>query len=179
MTALSTTVVVCLTALLLAAAWFDARERRIPNALTVGGILLALTLAAADGLAGLVPALAGAGIAMAVALPVFLLGGLGGGDVKLLTAVGAFLGPARLPIALVAIALVGGVLAAHEIVRQRAVRRALTNLRLIATGFGRDAFMRWNEESSDQRLTVHAPEAVTVPYAVAIALGVLLAQLVQ
>lgn len=161
-----------------AAAWYDLRERRVPNALTVGGLGLALALGALSGWGGLGAAAAGAGLALVVALPVFLAGGMGGGDVKLLAAVGAFLGPSELPVALLAIALAGGLLAVVEMVRQDAVRRTLVNLWIIVRGLGRNTFTRWKGRASGEALTVDADGAVTIPYAVAIAVGAVAARLV-
>lgn len=161
-----------------AGAWYDLRERRVPNALTAGGLALALMLGALGGWEGLGAAAAGAGIALAVGLPVFLAGGLGGGDVKLLAAVGAFLGPSELPVALLAIALTGGLLAAVEVVRRGAVRRTLVNMWLIVRGLGRRTFSRWKGRGAGEALTVDAAGAITVPYAVAIAVGAVLARLV-
>lgn len=159
-------------------AWYDVRERRVPNELTVGGLALALALSAFAGWNGLLAALAGAGIAFAVALPVFLAGGLGGGDVKLLTAVGAFLGPGELPAALAAIAIVGGLMAAVEVIRQGAVKRTLSNIGGLVRSLRWKTFSRWKGRASGEPLTVDAEGAITVPYAVAIAVGAVLAHLV-
>ncbi len=54
------------------AAFFDIRERRVPNVLTVGGLATALLLGAAGGWDGLGAAAAGALISLLVALPIFL-----------------------------------------------------------------------------------------------------------
>jgi prepilin peptidase CpaA len=67
------------------ATWFDLRERKIPNWLTIPALVAGLLLNRWDGAAG---ALLGA----AFYLPGFLLGMAGGGDVKLLAAVGALAG---------------------------------------------------------------------------------------
>lgn len=77
---------------LAACAWVDAREQRVPNALTLPLIGLALlqlavyqlTLSGAPASAGFIAA----GLALALTLPGFILGRLGGGDVKLLVALG-------------------------------------------------------------------------------------------
>lgn len=157
-----------------AGAWFDVRERRVPNWLTVGGLGLGLALGALAGPEGFLAALAGAGLAFLVALPVFLAGGLGGGDVKLLAAVGAFLGPAKLPAALLAIALVGGLMAAVQVVRKRAVPETLMNLWLIVRSPGTGTFSRWKTRPSGGAMTVDDTTAITLPYAVAIAAGAVL-----
>jgi prepilin peptidase CpaA len=81
-------------AVAVAAAWFDVKERRIPNALTVTALRgRSGSRPPAGGRRGGASSLAGAGICLLLSLPFFLVRGLGGGDVKLLTAFGAFLGP--------------------------------------------------------------------------------------
>lgn len=155
----------------LAAAWFDLRERRIPNALTLGGLVVALGLRLPMGLEAVGHGLAGAGIAFGLSLVFFLAGGLGGGDVKLLAAFGAFLGPDRVWPALLAMALVGGVMAAVVIVRKGDVREVAANIRSIFVTLGRKTFTGWKGEDSEAPITLDTPGALTVPYGVAIAAG--------
>src|SRR6185503_3388038 len=73
----------------------DLRSRRIPNVLTFGAAGAGLIYAGVTGgWSGVGAASLGWFIgAMAFIVP-FALGGLGGGDVKLLAAIGAWLGPA-------------------------------------------------------------------------------------
>ena len=86
-----------LAALLLIAALAvasDIRTRRIPNALTLGGALAALVyMGATSGLSGLGTAAGGWLTGAALFFPFFALRGMGSGDVKLLAALGAWLGP--------------------------------------------------------------------------------------
>jgi prepilin peptidase CpaA len=78
----------------LAACFTDLKSRRVPNLLTFGATLAALVWGMAHGgLAGLGWAAAGWAAGLAVFLPFFLLRGIGGGDVKLVAAIGAWLGP--------------------------------------------------------------------------------------
>ena len=105
-------------ALLAIAASWDIRERRIPNMVTVSGLLFGLFVGVAveGGMPGL--ALAGAGLALLVTFPLFALGAIGAGDAKFFAAIGAFLGPgALLPAALYG-GLAGGVLALAGAIRR-------------------------------------------------------------
>ena len=91
---------------------FDLRTRRIPNAVTFGAALSAFAVALAyGGLSGLAWSMSGWLVAVAVFLPFFLLRGMGAGDVKLLGAMGAWLGPGGALIAAFFTAIAGGVMA--------------------------------------------------------------------
>jgi prepilin peptidase CpaA len=86
--------VVVLAVALVAAGW-DIATRRIPNALTFGAAVVAVAAQAyVGGWPGAVLALAGWAVGVALFFPVFALGGMGAGDVKLMGAIGAWLGPA-------------------------------------------------------------------------------------
>src|SRR5207244_7165519 len=72
----------------------DVRTRRIPNAISGSAMLLGITLNTAFlGTAGLLDSLAGLGITVGVLLWPFAMGGMGGGEVKMMGAIGALLGP--------------------------------------------------------------------------------------
>jgi prepilin peptidase CpaA len=83
-----------LLATLLIAVRHDVLEHRIPNVLCAVALLSGCAIHAfATGLAGLGFALGGAAMGLGVFLPLYLLRGMGAGDVKLMCAVGSFLGP--------------------------------------------------------------------------------------
>ena len=108
---------------------FDLRTRRIPNLLTFGGAALAvLTAGAAHGLAGLAHALEGWLAGLVIFLPLFALGGLGGGDVKLLACMGAWLGPAQALWTALYAALAGGIAAIAVALATGYMRTAVDNL---------------------------------------------------
>ena len=107
---------VLLTGLLLAACVADVRARRIPNALVLGilgaGVgCAALAGAPAPYAAGVQPAVTGALLGLAAWLPLYALGALGAGDVKLFAAAAAWLGPRGVLPATTYAAVAGGVLA--------------------------------------------------------------------
>jgi prepilin peptidase CpaA len=96
----------------LTAAVIDARTHRIPNILTFGSAAAALVYWAwTGGTHGLGVSAGGWAIGVALFLPLFILRGMGGGDVKLLGAVGAWLGPMGVLYAGLYSVLAGGVLA--------------------------------------------------------------------
>lgn len=88
--ALSVTV---LWVLVVVAATWDVWQRRIPNPLILAGLLLGVAFQAqATGLPGIVAALLGAAVALALLIGPFVLRVMGGGDVKLAMVCGAFTG---------------------------------------------------------------------------------------
>lgn len=165
---------VALCAMALGAVWFDVRERRLPNVLTVSALAAALLLRVPQGLDALGGGLLGALLAFGLALPFFLIGGLGGGDVKLLTAVGAFLGPRDIWFALFVMSMVGGVMAILVILKNRAIGQTAVNLRVIFSTMGSGMFTGWKKGGeSKSAVTLDTPGVLTVPYGVAIAAGAL------
>jgi prepilin peptidase CpaA len=94
------------------AAAIDIRTRRIPNWLTYSAMFLGVghhTLS--NGLHGFLFGAAGLCLGLALLILFYLSGGMGAGDVKLLGAVGALLGPKGVFFAFIFTALVGGVYA--------------------------------------------------------------------
>lgn len=101
-----------LAALLLRALWGDFRARDIPNwlVLTVGGLALPWWWAIGLPLWPDIAIQLGAAIVIfAIACGIFALGGMGGGDVKLLTALALWFRPILLFEVLVVMSLVGAV----------------------------------------------------------------------
>lgn len=151
--------------------WFDVRERRLPNALTVSALLVALGIRAAFGLPELGSGLAAAAVCLLLSLPLFVAGGLGGGDVKLLTAVGAFVGWEGLGVALAATALAGGAMALWATLRQGALGRTIHNLYGLIKTLPARLFAGRGRDGLPAPLTLDSPGVITIPYGVAIAVG--------
>ena len=111
--------VVPLLALVLAAS-FDFWKRQIPDAIPIALVGWAVgTTALGTSSQGWISLALGLGLGFSIGAFLFWLGGFGGGDAKLLAAVGATLGPRALPAFLFYCAIVGGLLAAIALLRGR------------------------------------------------------------
>ncbi len=121
-----------LSAMLAIAVRADLASHRIPNALCATGIVVAFALQAAyGGSHGVIIALVGAGAGFLCFAPFYLLGAMGAGDVKLLTAIGAFLGP-QCAITTALLSLIAGGIAAVTHLTWRAVRARTTGSSVMA-----------------------------------------------
>lgn len=90
----------------------DLIEHRMSNALTAGALAVGLLAQSAfNGLDGFLDALAGAGVGLACLLPLHIARGMGAGDVKLMSAAGAYLGPFNALLAAGLTLVIGAVLA--------------------------------------------------------------------
>jgi prepilin peptidase CpaA len=140
----------------------DVRTRRIPNVLTFGAAACALVFhLAVGGAGGLADALLGWLVGTALLLAPYALGGMGAGDVKLLGAVGAWLGPGDAFWAAMYTGIAGGALGlvvacAHGYLGQawRNIRMALMHWRI----FGLESVPELTlETSKGPRLAYAAP----------------------
>jgi prepilin peptidase CpaA len=114
----------------------DWRSRRIPNWLTVPGLLLGVTAhTLLSGWHGTLTSLEGAGLGLLILLPLVLLRGLGAGDWKLMGAVGAFLGPVLLLFVLLGSFLASGLMAMVQMTRAGRVVETFQNLWILLKGF--------------------------------------------
>jgi prepilin peptidase CpaA len=94
MTPLQITFVACVVAFTMAAAAIDMRTRRLPNWLTVPGFLAGLLYhTVTSGFSGLGYSLLGFLAGFALLFVLWIIGGGGAGDVKLMGALGAWMGP--------------------------------------------------------------------------------------
>jgi prepilin peptidase CpaA len=165
-----------LAALLLAltAAVTDLKGRRIPNWLTYPGILLGFVFRGAllgwlGWKGGLATALAGCLLAGGIMFLFFMVRAMGAGDVKIMAAIGAFVGPRDAVTVLLATAICGGVLAiAYALYR----RRMISTLKNVGSVL---RFHAWAGVQAHPELNLDNPTALRMPYGLAIALGTLYA----
>jgi prepilin peptidase CpaA len=107
----------------------DLRSARIPNWLTYSGLLTALVLRfGVLGWSGLKHGAAGMLAAGVIFFVLFVIGAMGGGDVKLMASVGAWAGSAHVIAVLLAAALAGGLLAIFYMFIRQGVRVTFWNL---------------------------------------------------
>jgi prepilin peptidase CpaA len=150
-----------------AAAWWDATADRIPNAVTVTGLAAALILRAPLGVDQLLQGLGGLGLAFGISLVLYALRAIGGGDVKLLAGVGAFLGSAEILGALGLIAVLG---AGYALVTVSL--RGLLPLLVFNTLDLIKSWLTLGRAGPIRKL--ESPNALTIAYGVPIALGTLI-----
>lgn len=146
----------------------DLRTRRVPNVVTFGAAAAAVGFSLLQhGWAGVAWSGAGWFVAVLLFVPFFALGGLGAGDVKLLGALGAWLGgPNALYLAFYT-SLAGGIMALIVVVMRRHLKTALRNLWLLLC-YWRTVGVRPLPE-----LTLETARGPKLAYAVPIAMGAL------
>jgi prepilin peptidase CpaA len=144
----------------------DLRTLRIPNAVTGPAILLGM---AANtwllGARGFFDSMEGLGVGIGILLLPFALGGIGGGDVKMMGAVGALLGPRLVFQSLVVGLVLGGVIA---VVRLAVMARLTEKLTATARMFANALLSR---SIAPLRLSSTSPDAVVLPYSVPLGVG--------
>lgn len=169
----------CLSALALGmfmAVEWDLREHRIPNLLIVLLLTAGVVMHAvgpANGRGGLFDAFPGAlgavkaglGVlaGLAIFLPFYLSRSMGAGDVKLMAALGAFVGPGEVIGLALSVLVAGGVLAVLRMLLKRNGRRVLGNVKLVFSGLGHGASQFDPVTQSADRM----------PYALSFAAGLL------
>jgi prepilin peptidase CpaA len=146
---------------------FDWLYRRIPNWLTMSGLVAGVAInTILFRWPGLESALLGALLGLGILLPFVLVRSLGAGDWKLSGALGACLGPRQLVSVLMGTILVAGVMALAVVIWKGRLKRTLLNIaHLLAALFSLQ--MPGSEVSLDD------PESTKIPFGVAMGITVL------
>lgn len=147
-------------------AWFDVISARIPNWLTYSALVAGLVVRLGFlGWRGLLEGVLGLLLCGGAFFLLFVIRAMGGGDVKLMGAVGAWVGYRNAGIALIVCALAGGVIALGYVVVLKRYRTTFTNIASLVK-FHATQGVRENPE-----LNLSSADAVRMPYGVAIAAG--------
>jgi prepilin peptidase CpaA len=145
---------------------YDVRSRRIPNFLTLPAIVFGLLLhAVCGGWWQLITAAAGGLICGLIFFVFYLAGGMGAGDVKLITAAGCLGGLSLIGQLLILTALAGGVMAIGLALYRRQLMETCHNMHTLAV---HHAIMGLTPHP---RFNVSNDRTLRLPYALAIATG--------
>ena len=145
---------VCVT--LIVAAWIDGRQLRVPNWMTYPMVATGLLF---NGLVHVVGLLC--------LLPLYAVGGMGAGDVKLMAGIGAWLGATVTFYAFCVSTVVGAVMAIVMVLYKRSFKKHYANFVMI--------FIEWMSVKNPRELSRIAaerkPTMFLLPYGIHICIG--------
>ena len=148
--------------------YYDVRYRRIPNVLVLATLIAGISINTGfGGFQGMLSSVEGFALAFFPMLLMHIFGALGAGDVKLFGAVGAVIGVGLVPLAFVAVVMLGAVLAIYTMLRAGTVLTTLHGVLRIFVG----VLPGWEMP----RFAMSPDRRHTIPYGVAIMLGSLIA----
>ncbi len=158
------------TLIVLAVATFtDLRSRRIPNWLVLPFMVAGIAVSGwLHGMHGIEQSFEGLGLGALLLGFLCWMGGMGMGDLKLCMAIGAWIGPSQLMLALVLTGIVGGLMAICWAIAGGFLGELFQNTGDLVFGV-RERGLRPHPE-----LVLDHPLARTMPYAPAIAIGTLI-----
>jgi prepilin peptidase CpaA len=156
--------------------WTDLRTRRIPNWLSLSGVILGIGLNTffhqGDGFR---LAIGGFCLALVAYIPLYIIRAMGAGDVKFMAAIGAIIGPQNWLTLFLMTAVLGGVASLGLILVRGRLQVTLVNLSTISTELlhGRLPYHK------DPSLDVNDRHSVGLPHGtmIAISAGIWLAYL--
>lgn len=151
------------------ATFTDLRSRRIPNWLVLPFMVVGVVVSGlVNGAQGIGQSLEGLGLGALLYGILCALGGMGMGDVKLVAAIGAWIGPSQLIVALVLTAFAGGIMAICWALAKGFLGELFKGTGDLLVGFGKRGLKPHPE------LVLQNPLTRKMPYAPAIAVGTLI-----
>lgn len=158
----------CVLTLVVIAMAFDLHARRIPNWLVVIALIAAMPIQiVANGMPnGPIWWIAGALTGGLLLMPGYLIRMLGAGDVKLMAAVGALLGPHTALEAVLITTAIGGLLSFVSLMRKRRLRKGVAGAMSMLIAMSADGARADAEPEHDVAFGTGS-----LPYGVAIAVG--------
>jgi len=157
---------VCLV--LIVAAYIDGKELRVPNWITFPMVLSGLVFSSwMNGWSGLGDGLLGMVVGLACLLPLYSVGGMGAGDVKLMAGMGAWLGATVTFYAFCVSTVVGAVIAILMMLYKKDYQKHYANLLLILS-----EWMTIKNPKELARLAAERKPTMTLlPYGIPICIG--------
>ncbi|GAB4151862.1 MAG: A24 family peptidase [Planctomycetaceae bacterium] len=157
---------VCL--ILIVAAWIDGKQLRVPNWITFPMVISGLIFNTwVEGWAGLGSGLIGMTVGLLCLLPLYSVGGMGAGDVKLMAGVGAWLGGWTTFYAFCVSTVVGAVMAVMMVLYKKSFKKHYVNFLMILS--------EWKEIKDPRELSKIAAERkhkmFLLPYGIPICIG--------
>jgi prepilin peptidase CpaA len=155
-------------ALLIVAAYIDGKQLRVPNWLTYPMVFSGLVYSAwTGGWSGLEYGFLGMLVGLACLLPLYAVGGMGAGDVKLLAGVGAWMGVSTTFYAFCVSTVVGAVMAVLMVLYKRSISKHYSQLLLILS--------EWltikNPKELSRIAAERKPTMLLLPYGIPICIG--------
>lgn len=165
---------ILLEILVIVAAIWDIRTRRIPNWLTLSGVLLGIGMnwflyQPAGPWFGLLLSIKGLALAFIVYIVLYTLHAMGAGDVKLMAAVGASAGAMNWFGIFLLTSFAGGVIGLLLIFFKGRIRKTVANIGIILTSLGRGRA----PYKATPELDVSTDQGLRLPHGALIALGTL------
>jgi prepilin peptidase CpaA len=162
-------VLLVLLALLIGAAVYDVRYRKIPNWLTLAGIVVgfAINFGIGPPEGGVLFALEGFALGFGLYMALYVLRAMGAGDVKLMAAVGALVGWERWLGIFLITAIVGGIMAFVLAAIRGRLKRTIFNVGFILSELkhGRPAYV------GKEELDVRSRKGMSLPHGAVIAIS--------
>ncbi len=157
---------VCVT--LIIAAYIDGRQLRVPNWITFPMVLTGLAYnASGGGWDGFNMALAGMAVGLLCLLPLYSVGGMGAGDVKLMAGMGAWMGASITFSAFCVSAVVGAIMAVWMVWRRGDFLHHYANFLTILSEFAHIKDPRQLSQIAAER----KPRMLLLPYGIPICVG--------
>jgi len=156
------------SAVLIWAAWIDGRQLRVPNWMTYPLVFSGLIYGAwAGGWDGLGHSAIGMVVGLACLLPLYAVGGMGAGDVKLMAGMGAWVGASTTWYAFCVSVVVGAIMALFMAWHRGKLGHHATNFMIILN--------EWLSVKDPRKLAAIAaerkPSMLLLPYGIPICIG--------
>lgn len=153
---------------LIVAAYIDGKELKVPNWITFPMVLAGIVYSTwVGGWAGLGASLLGMVVGLLCLLPLYSVGGMGAGDVKLMAGVGAWVGAKITFYAFCVSTVVGAVMAVIMVLYKRDVKKHYANTLMIVN--------EWLDIRNPKKLSEIAaerkPRMLLLPYGIPICIG--------